>query len=122
MGKQSRAGGADPPISALEMFRLSHADAEAFLEVYKGVLPEYALMVEQLASGACVALEVRAENAVLAVRDFVGPLDPQVAAAVRPDTLRARFGLDTVKNAVHSTDLETDGEIEVAYFFRLLQQ
>ena len=109
-------------ISALQMFRLTAADAEEFLEVYKGVVPEFALMVEQLSSGPCVALEVRAESAVLAVRDFAGPMDPQVAAAVRPDTLRARFGIDTVKNAVHCTDLETDGEIEVAYFFRILQQ
>ncbi|KNC50898.1 nucleoside diphosphate kinase [Thecamonas trahens ATCC 50062] len=103
-------------ISALQMFRLSVADAEEFLEVYKGMVPEYSLMVEQLTSGPCLALEIRAESAVAAFRDFAGPVDPQVAAAVRPDTLRARFGVTTVKNAIHCTDLETDGELEVAYF------
>jgi nucleoside-diphosphate kinase len=30
------------------------------------------------------------------------------------------FGLNRTKNAVHCTDLQADGELEVSYFFRIL--
>ena len=34
-----------------------------------------------------------------------GPHDPEMAKTVRPKSLRAVFGKDRVKNAVHCTDL-----------------
>ena len=41
---------------------------------------------------------------------------------LRPKTLRAQHGLDKVMNAVHCSDLAEDGQLEVEYFFRILQQ
>jgi len=32
---------------------------------------------------------------------------------LRPNTIRAKFGIDRVKNAVHCTDLSEDGILEV---------
>merc|ERR1719375_1468630 len=59
-------------ISALEMSCLSTVAAEEFLEVYKGVLPEYHDIVKQMCSGPVIAMEVRQENAVeRAVRSAV---------------------------------------------------
>merc|ERR1719146_582120 len=63
-------------ISALEMSCLSTVAAEEFLEVYKGVLPEYHDIVKQMCSGPVIAMEVRQENAVDAFRALVGPHDP----------------------------------------------
>ena len=40
----------------------------------------------------------------------------------KPNSIRAKFGTDKVKNAVHCTDLEEDGVIESEYFFNILQQ
>ena len=40
-----------------------------------------------------------------------------VAKELSPDSLRARFGRDSIQNAVHVTDLETDGGIECAFAF-----
>ena len=51
-------------ISALELFMLDKPIAEEFLDVYKGVLPEYSALVEQITSGPVIALEVRQENVV----------------------------------------------------------
>lgn len=107
-------------ISAMQMVVLEKAQAAEFLEVYRGVVAEFAGLVEELASGACVAMEVRGENVVQAVRQLVGPADPEMARAVRPKTIRARFGADKVHNAVHCTDLPEDGELECQYFFQLL--
>lgn len=51
-------------ISAMEMFALDKPTAEEFFEVYKGVLPEFVELIEQMTSGPCIALEIRQENAV----------------------------------------------------------
>ncbi|KAF4670964.1 hypothetical protein FOL46_000530 [Perkinsus olseni] len=92
---------------------LDKHSCEEFLEVYSGVLPEFTMQVTELSGGPSLALEVRQESAVEAFRKLVGPHDPQIAKALRPATLRAAFGLDRVKNAVHCTDLEEDGQLEV---------
>lgn len=44
-----------------------------------------------------------------------------IAKKLRPTSIRAKFGTSTVKNAVHCTDLCLDAEMEVDYFFRILQ-
>ncbi len=66
-------------------------------------------------------MEVRQENVVSSLRNLVGPHDPEIAKILRPNTLRAIFGKDRVKNAIHCTDLPEDGILEVQYFFELLQ-
>ena len=52
-----------------------------------------------------------------ALRELCGPADPVLAQAVRPDTLRARFGSTRVLNAVHCTDLEEDATREIGIVF-----
>ena len=108
-------------ISAAEMFHLSRPQVEEFLDVYKGVLPEYLPLIEHMSNGPCIILEVRQENAVLMFRDFVGPYDPEIANHLKPDTLRAKFGVNRVKNAAHCTDLPEDGCLECQYFFDIMQ-
>jgi len=107
-------------ISALQLFNLDRPTAEEFLEVYKGVVPEFSQMVDDMTSGPCVAMEVRQENAVQSFRQIVGPSDPEIARSLRSTTLRAKFGVDRVRNAVHCTDLAEDGVLECQYFFQIL--
>ncbi|XP_033847854.1 nucleoside diphosphate kinase 7 isoform X2 [Periophthalmus magnuspinnatus] len=107
-------------ISALEMFNVKQANAEEFLEVYKGVVQEYTSMVTELCSGPCLVLEIHGTNAPQVFREYCGPADPEIARHLRPTTLRALYGKDKVKNAVHCTDLPEDGVLEVQYFFKIL--
>ena len=65
----------------------------------------------------CIALEIRQENAVKAFRDICGPHDPEICKLIKKNTIRARFGVDRIKNAVHSTDLPEDGVLEVKFIF-----
>jgi len=109
-------------ISAIAMFRLDRATAEEFFEVYKGVVNEYGDMVDELCTGSCFALEVHTENAPAKVRNFCGPSDPDIARHLRPKTLRAMFGTDKIHNAVHVTDLPEDAQLEVEYFFKILDR
>ena len=39
-------------------------------------------------------------------RELCGPADPEIATALRPQSLRARFGSDKNRNGVHCTDLQ----------------
>jgi len=113
-------------VGAAQMFTLEKANAEEFLEVYKGVVHEYSAMVAQLTLGPCLALEICAPEGsppvAPAFRELAGPADPEIARHLRPRTLRALFGSDKINNAVHCTDLPDDGQLEVEYFFRILDR
>ena len=115
-------------VTALEMRTLSKREVEDFLEVYKGVVPEYYQMVSHMCSGPLIALEVgiagSSETADLVnqLRDLAGPRDPEVGKKIRPHTLRAKYGLTKVEKGVHCTDLPEDAALEVEYFFSVLLQ
>jgi len=109
-------------ISAMQMFNLDRTSAEEFLEVYKGVVAEFNSLCDGLTTGASLALEIRGQNVVESFRDFAGPVDPEVARMIRPNSLRAEFGEDKVQNAIHCTDLPEDGVLESEYFFSILQK
>ncbi|KAL3894631.1 MAG: hypothetical protein SGCHY_005167, partial [Lobulomycetales sp.] len=117
-------------ITDMEIFHLETVNAEEFLEVYKDVVPEYQAMLDQLTAGPILVMEISngqqqqqdgANAAVTEFRKFCGPTDPELAQHLAPKSLRARFGRDKVKNAIHCTDLPDDGELEVEYFFKILQ-
>jgi len=63
-------------FSALLQLTLAEADAEEFLQVYKGVVQEQPLMVQQLCAGPCIALEICGQDAQQALRHLAGPPDP----------------------------------------------
>jgi nucleoside-diphosphate kinase len=63
-------------ISALQTFFLDRATSEEFFELYKGVLPEYSFLIDQMVSGPCIALEVRQENIVSLFKQLCGAYDP----------------------------------------------
>jgi nucleoside-diphosphate kinase len=107
-------------LSALETLHFDRNQAEEFLEVYREVVPEYAGHVDELISGPCLALELRAMKAVETFRETVGPWDIEMARELRPGTLRARFGIDKVRSAVHCTDLPMDGVTECEYCFQIM--
>lgn len=109
-------------ISSMEMFTLDRPTAEEFFEVYKGVLPEFVGMIDHMTSGPCIVMEVRQENSVKSFRELCGPMDPEIAKNLRPNTIRAKFGQSRTVNAVHCTDLEGDGQLEIEYFFSIQQQ
>lgn len=110
-------------ISAMQTFALLKSQAENFYEVYKTVVPsaQYTAMISELASGVCLALEVRAaEDVVPRLREVCGPFDVEIARHLRPGTIRAQMGRDNVHNVVHCTDLPEDGVLECQYFFTIL--
>lgn len=87
-----------------------------------GVIPNHGDHVIQLVSGPSVALEIRAVDAVNTFRVTAGPWDVNMAKELRPGTLRAIFGIDNIRSAVHCTDLAIDGVTECEYCFKLMEK
>ena len=68
--------------------------------------------------GPCIAMEIKAKDNVLeSFRSLCGPYDPEISRTIRKDTIRAKYGINIAQNAIHCTDLEDDGEIEVNYIY-----
>mmetsp|Transcript_12236 Transcript_12236/g.36721 ORF Transcript_12236/g.36721 Transcript_12236/m.36721 type:complete len:343 (-) Transcript_12236:15-1043(-) len=108
-------------IAAMGLFRLDVAMASEFLAVYDGVMPDFASAVKQLSSGRCCAIELAAKDAVSSFRKTAGPWDVNFAREIRPKTIRAKFGVSSIDNAVHCTDLTDAAESELRYFFDVLK-
>ena len=109
-------------IAVMKMVHLDRKQCEEFYEIYKGIVGEYLQMVTQLQSGACLAIEIQGQDDDIQprFRSFCGPADPHVAKVLRPQTLRAVFGVDKVLNGIHCTDLREDTMLELEYFFNML--
>ena len=65
-------------------------------------------------------MNIGGPNVITEFREFVGPLNPDLARNVRPKSLRALFGKNTTKNCCHCTDLTDDGDMECGYLFQTL--
>ncbi|KAL0233770.1 hypothetical protein PCE1_002276 [Barthelona sp. PCE] len=112
-------------ITAIRTLVLEPTHAYEFLEVYRNVLPYYEEIHQELINGPCIAMEVQLpegtnRDVVSTIRQFVGPRDSEIAKKVAPDSIRAKYGVDHVLNAVHTTDLEEDGFTDIEYLFKVL--
>jgi len=107
---------AELEISACEKLLLSKSDVAEFLRAYD-FLKRFSEHKAHLCSGPVVALEVRGEDAVQRLRMLAGPYDVTVAKELKPKSIRANYGTNQVLNAVHVTDLPTDGAIESGFIF-----
>lgn len=117
--KDIQAGGFS--ISALSTVEFSNTDASDLYDCYKGVVPQYKKWVAELASGPAIALELVGEDVAAQFRKFVGPYNPEIAAILRPKSLRAKHGESAERNAVHCTDLSNDGPLESKFIFHVVR-
>lgn len=70
-----------------------------------------------LCSDVVVGLEIVGENSIETVKAICGPENPYNAKNERPGSLRATFGKDPIKNAVHCSDSARASEHERGLFF-----
>jgi len=100
-------------ILALRMMRLTAAQARTFYEVHRD-RPFFEPLVEFMTSGPVVVLALEGEDAIRRWRELMGATDPAQAA---PGTLRAAYGQDVRRNAVHGSDAPETADRELAFFF-----
>jgi len=69
-------------------------------------------------SGAVVALLLEHEDAVQKWRDVMGPVDIALAKKESPQSVRALFGTNAIRNAVHGSMSEQSAKRELGLFFK----
>ncbi|XP_075065897.1 nucleoside diphosphate kinase homolog 5 [Mixophyes fleayi] len=70
-----------------------------------------------MSSGPIIALELTRHNAIIAWRELMGPSNSLKAKETHPDSLRAIYGTDDLRNAVHGSYCFTSAEREIRFMF-----
>ncbi|SHK35111.1 nucleoside-diphosphate kinase [Thermocrinis minervae] len=107
-------------IKALKMFRFTKEQAQKFYIVHKE-RPFYGELVEFMTSGPVVACVLEGQNAISRVREIIGPTDSEEARKVAPNSIRALFGTDKGKNAIHASDSPESASYEIPFIFSELE-
>jgi nucleoside-diphosphate kinase len=108
-------------VEAMFAMHMSIPIAEEIFGVYRGVYSSYSKTIEEVCSGPVLALMISGSSSIVEeFRSFCGPLEPELAKVLRPESLRAKFGVNSVRNGVHCTDMRDDGVMEVRYVFETL--
>ena len=107
-------------LLALKMFKFTKEKAEGFYYVHRerGFFAE---LVEFMCSGPVVAMVLEGENAISKVRELIGPTNSEEARKVAPNSIRALFGTDKGKNAIHASDSKESAFYEIPYIFSSLE-
>ncbi|MFA7343931.1 MAG: nucleoside-diphosphate kinase [Terrimicrobiaceae bacterium] len=100
-------------IRGCRMFR---ADAALLREHYAHIAskPFYPEVETFMRSTPVIALALSGENAVVRVRDIIGPTDSKKAAK---GTVRGDFGVDVMVNIAHASDSLENAQTELKRFF-----
>jgi nucleoside-diphosphate kinase len=67
-----------------------------------------------MTSGPVVPVVLEKEDAVKALREFIGATNP---AEARKGSIRSDLGIDVQRNAVHASDAPETAAREIAFFF-----
>eukprot|EP00703_Trepomonas_sp_PC1_P000915 JAP95691.1 Nucleoside diphosphate kinase [Trepomonas sp. PC1] len=97
------------------------ADIDELFKAYQQVIPNYQQFCDLFDDGAVVALQLEGDDCINKSRELCGPWDPEIAKLLRPESLRARYGLNAVENAVFVTDIEEEAEIHSEYWFKCVE-
>ncbi len=100
-------------LVGLRLTHLSRAQAESFYSVHRE-RPFFAALVDFMTSGPVIAFVLEKEDAVRSYRELMGATDP---AKAESGTLRALFGQNIERNAVHGSDSPETARREIAFFF-----
>ena len=103
-------------IRGMRLMHLSLAEAERFYEVHKA-RPFYNDLCAYMTSGPVIVMVLEGDKAIVRWRELMGATDPKKANA---GTLRADFGENIERNAVHGSDAPETAAQEIPFFFSSL--
>ncbi len=100
-------------IVGAKRLHLSEEQAKAFYAVHRE-RPFYRSLVEFMTSGPVWVMALERDNAVEHLRKVMGATD---SAKAEKGTIRATFGTNIERNAIHGSDSPENARIEVSFFF-----
>ncbi|KAF7247835.1 Thioredoxin domain-containing protein 3, partial [Varanus komodoensis] len=89
-------------ISEMKETQITPEMAAQFYKGHEGK-PFFDDLVSYMSNGPSVVMVLTKENAVEEWRKLMGPTDPVKAKETHPDSLRAKFAKDILRNAVHGS-------------------
>ncbi|XP_047551369.1 thioredoxin domain-containing protein 3 isoform X6 [Lutra lutra] len=89
-------------ITQMKEMLLNEEEVEKIYSKIKGK-DFYQDVVEMLTEGPSLVMVLTRWNAVSDWRRLMGPVEPEEAKLLSPDSIRARFGRSVLKNAVHGS-------------------
>lgn len=109
----SRLEGQGLKLVALKMLHLDKALATRHYDIHIGK-PFFADLIKYITSTPIIAIVFEGEGAVEVIRKTMGATDP---AKAKVGTIRADFGSDIQRNAVHGSDSVESARKEIKLFF-----
>jgi len=103
----------DLNIEKLKMLRISRELAHRHYQDHKDK-SFFDILVEYITSGPVVAMVISGKNAIVRVRELIGPTDPRKAER---GTIRGDFGDDITVNVIHGSDSRENARREIELFF-----
>ena len=105
-------------VVAMRMVRMTRREAEGFYAVHRE-RPFFDSLTAYMSSGPAVTLVLERDDAIAHWRKTMGATDPGKAEA---GTIRKQIGESIERNAVHGSDAPETAAVEIAYFFRGVDQ
>jgi nucleoside-diphosphate kinase len=100
-------------ILGAKRVKLTEDQAKAFYAVHRE-RPFYRALVEFMTSGPVWVMALERDNAVEYLRKVMGATDSTKA---EKGTIRAQFGTNIERNAIHGSDSLENAAIEISFFF-----
>jgi nucleoside-diphosphate kinase len=105
-------------VVAMRMLLMTRREAEGFYAVHRE-RPFFESLTAYMSSGPAVTLVLERDDAIAHWRKTMGATDPGKA---EPGTIRKLIGESIERNAVHGSDAPETAAVEIAYFFRGVEQ
>lgn len=102
-------------IISSKLIHLDEATVDGFYEEHLGK-SFFDGLKTFMSSGPAVAMVLEGVDAVPTWRMLMGPTNTMVAQAEAPKSLRAKYGSDGTRNAVHGSDSELSASREIDFF------
>jgi nucleoside-diphosphate kinase len=109
----ARLEGEGLKLVALKRLQMNKALAQKHYAIHKDK-PFFPGLIDYISSAPIIAAVFAGENAVAVIRKAMGATDP---ARAETGTIRADFGTDIERNAVHGSDSVETAEKEIGLFF-----
>lgn len=103
-------------ITAAKVLHLNDMVISKFYAEHKGK-DFYGNLSSFMSSGPCIAMILEGVDAINTWRALMGPTNTQKAQEISPKSLRALYGTDGTRNAVHGSDSEYAALREIDFIF-----
>lgn len=101
-------------IVAAKMIQMNVEQAKGFYHVHEKQ-PFFQDLIKFMTSGPSLILVLSGPNAIQKNREIMGATNPAQAGS---HTIRARYGDNIERNAVHGSDSPETAKFEISYFFK----